>query len=265
MAKVRKPTAPDASMPDGKSNLDHAWAKIENGLQRETEGKKLWIEGTLELVGILDEARKRLGSDQEFGTWLADSGYGEERITRHERAALLNMALNLDVTREVLEQTTRRSWRLIWEEEIQLRLPNGGQPPDPSEPKAPNGSEAPDGEELKAPTRRPRTRRAHGSAINNEQWSGDLNRFLKDALVIARNAIALKRPVLESTPETLRELQEQASTLLLEQLDEASEALAYVRARLDGSLEEKAEQLIQKGRVRTTPTRRASVPNQPVA
>src|SRR5262245_21764996 len=91
-----------------KSNLDLAWVKIENGVQQEAEGRKLWIEGTLELISILDDARKRLGSDQAFGTWLTENGYGN-RITRHDRAALLNMALNLNVTRVVLEQTDRRS------------------------------------------------------------------------------------------------------------------------------------------------------------
>jgi hypothetical protein len=62
-----------------KSNLDLAWGKIQNALQQEAEGRKLWIEGTLELINILDDARKRLGSDQAFGTWLTDNGYGEYR------------------------------------------------------------------------------------------------------------------------------------------------------------------------------------------
>ena len=126
MAKVHKQAATDASKPDGKSNLDLAWVKIQNGRQQETEGKRLWIEGTLELISILDDARKRLGSDQAFGTWLSDNGYGENRITRHDRSALLNMAADLNVTREVLAQTHRRSWRHIWEEEVQSRCPTRG-------------------------------------------------------------------------------------------------------------------------------------------
>ena len=45
-----------------KSNLDRAWVKIENARKQEAEGRKLWIEGPLELINILDDARKRLGS-----------------------------------------------------------------------------------------------------------------------------------------------------------------------------------------------------------
>src|SRR5262249_17231401 len=51
---------------------------------------------------------------------------GETRIKRHDRSALLNMAQHLNVTRNVLEQTHRRSWRLIWEEEIQPGCPAMG-------------------------------------------------------------------------------------------------------------------------------------------
>src|SRR5262245_66101365 len=113
-----------------KSNLDHAWVKIQDALQQEAEGHKLWVDGTLELINILDDARKRLGSDQAFGTWLTDNGYDENRITRHDRSALLNMALDLNVTREVLEQTNRRSWQLIWQEDIKPPLPSDRQPQD---------------------------------------------------------------------------------------------------------------------------------------
>jgi hypothetical protein len=48
--------------PEVKSNLDRAWVKIENARKQEAEGRKLWIEGPLELINILDDARKRLGS-----------------------------------------------------------------------------------------------------------------------------------------------------------------------------------------------------------
>jgi hypothetical protein len=111
-----------------KGSLDCAWEKITKGERQEAEGKKLWIEGTLELINILHDARQTFGPDQDFGKWLTESGYGENRISRQDRAALLKMALNLADTRKALEETHRRSWRCIWEEEIQPGLPNGGQP-----------------------------------------------------------------------------------------------------------------------------------------
>src|SRR6516162_8383217 len=119
MPRKTQPTATPANdFAIVKSKLDLALVKIQNALQQEAEGRKLWIEGTLELINILDDARKRLGSDQAFGKWLTDNGYGD-RITRNDRRALLNMAEHPQHTREVLNQTHRRSWRLIWEEEIQ--------------------------------------------------------------------------------------------------------------------------------------------------
>jgi hypothetical protein len=57
-----------------KADLDLAWAKIQDGLQQEVEGRKSWIEGTLALINNLDDARKRLGSDQAFGKWLTENG-----------------------------------------------------------------------------------------------------------------------------------------------------------------------------------------------
>ena len=137
MPRKTQPTATPANdFAIVKSNLDLAWEKVQSAIRQEAEGRKLWIEGTLELINILDGARKRLGSDQAFGKWLTENDYGENRITRHDRAALLNMAEHLEDTRKVLEQTHRRSWRLIWEEEIQPGLPNAGQPKGGGEPKA---------------------------------------------------------------------------------------------------------------------------------
>jgi len=57
------------------------------------------------------------------------------------------MALHLADTRLALEETHRRSWRLIWEEEIQPGLPNGGQPA---------GGESP---EVATNTRRPKKKK----------------------------------------------------------------------------------------------------------
>jgi hypothetical protein len=116
-----------------KNKLDLAWEKIESGRQQEDEGRKQRIEGTLELAKILLDLRLRFPADREFGERLTKNGYGENRISRQDRAALINMAEHPDLAREVLEQTHRQSYRLIWEEEIQpelekRRLPSAGQP-----------------------------------------------------------------------------------------------------------------------------------------
>jgi hypothetical protein len=234
-----------------KSNLDLAWMKIEKGAQQEAEGRKLWIEGTLELINILDDARNRLGSDQAFGTWLTDNGYDENLITRHDRSALLNMALDLNLTREVLEQTHRRSWRHIWEEEVQPRLPHAGQPPDAKGP-----------EEASATTRRPR--RANGAKKTREEWSKDLSSFFSDGLEAANKAIAVKNSIQQCTPEKKASLQRDVTPVWLEKIKQGGEALAWIRDWANGALEDEADTLIQKGRVRRTPPR-ASAPVQPSA
>jgi hypothetical protein len=106
--------------------LAEAWRKIEDGQYLVGEGRGDWIQGTLELISILDDARKRYPADQEFGDFVANA-FGD-RVTRDNRSALLNMAQYPDLTHEVLEKTERVSWRMIWLEEIQPRLRSAAQP-----------------------------------------------------------------------------------------------------------------------------------------
>lgn len=176
-----------------KDKLDAAWVKTENGLKQEAEGKRLWVEGTLELIQILDDARKRLGSDQAFGAWLNEAGYGEDKISRDNRQALLNMGLYPDLSREVLEQTTRQSWRLIWLEEVQsrLRIPAQPAPGKPSDSKAPK--QAP------ATTRRPK------KVTMTEQepaWFGNTDKWVNDQFAIANKGSADLTQIMDnSTPD----------------------------------------------------------------
>jgi hypothetical protein len=103
-----------------------AWAKVQNGLKQEDSGRQLWLEGTIELIQILDKARQEYISNQEFGRWLKEKG---PPITYHERWGLLNMALNIEFSLEILKTTHRRSYQKIWYEEIQPRLPTHRQTP----------------------------------------------------------------------------------------------------------------------------------------
>jgi hypothetical protein len=243
-----------------KSNLDLAWVKIQDAIQQEAEGHKLWIEGTLELINILDDARKRLGADQEFGTWLTDNGYGEDRITRHDRSALLNMALHLKVTREVLEQTNRRSWRYIWEEEVQPRLPYAGQPADGESPEA---NPANNSEGAKKPSRR--SRKGNGKKKPKEEWGKDLKDFLSDGLLAANALIKIKNSILGCSPEKRAELlEEKVTSEWSDKIGEGSKASRWIYDWANGLLEEEADTLIQKSRVVKTPAQ-ASEQVQPEA
>jgi hypothetical protein len=239
-------------MPKSKSKLDIAWVKIEDGLHQETEGKKLWIEGTLELISILDDARKRLGSDQAFGKWLSNSGYGPNRITRHERSALLNMAADLNVTREVLEQTHRRSWRHIWEEEVHPRLPHVGQPTDGMGPEA--------------PTRRPKRR----NPTKREPWVQDTKGWFNQQIERVNAVINELNIVMEKCePKQHKRLATLETALLSEAFRKGAETSAEFEDWVATPLEKATDKLVRAGRVRVTPppkpVRRAAAQDQPSA
>jgi hypothetical protein len=261
--QIKAQAADTSGLTNIKSNLDLAWVKIQDALQQEAEGHNLWIEGTLELISILDDARNRLGSDQAFGTWLTENGYGEDRITRHDRAALLNMAEHPDLTRKVLEQTHRRSWRYIWEEEVQPRLPYVGQPADGESPEAnpANNSEQSAGE--KKPTRRPR--KGNGTKKPQSEWGKDLKDFLSHGLLAANALIRIKNSILGCSPEKRAELlEEKVTSEWADKIDEGSKAGRWICDWANGLLEEEADALEQQGRVVRTPPR-ASKQVQPEA
>ena len=186
------------------------------------------------------------------GSGLTENGYGEDRITRHDRTALLNMALHPERTREVLNQTHRRSWRLIWEEEIRpARLPSGGQPADGESPEA-NPANNSEGE--KKPARRPR--KGNGTKKPKEEWGKELKDFLSDGLLAANALIRIKNSIQQCTPEKQAELKEQKVTAeWSEKIGEGSKASAWICDWANGVLDEEANALIQQGRVVRTPPR----------
>ena len=229
-------------------DLDIAWTKITEGRQQEEQGRKLWIEGTLEIINILHVARQGLASDQAFGKWLSDSGYGEERITRQDRAALLNMAKHPDLTREVLEQTHSRSWQLIWRDEIQPQLPNARQPAD--------GEST---EEVPAVTRRPKKNGAQRvqkpEALKNiEGWYGEQ--------IAAVNAIIneLNKTMEKCDPELRKQLAVLEPSLLLDASQNLEKKAAEFADWVDTPLEQAAD-----ASSRVVVTKRARRASQPEA
>lgn len=224
-----------------KQNLDIAWMKIESGLQQETEGRKFWIEGTITLIEILHAARNRLGSDQAFGAWLTENGYGEDRINRHDRSALLNMALDLDVTCAVLEETHRRSWRYIWEDEVQPRLPHAGQPTD--------------GKEPEAATRRPKKTKGAKKELNEElEWVRDTKGWFNKQVERVTAVIDELNKIMENcTAEQHNLLTDLEPTLLLEAFQQGEKTSATFVTWVRTPLEIAADKLIGEGRVRITP------------
>jgi hypothetical protein len=102
--------------------------RIRSAIARVEQSQIEWIEATLDLAVTLKEARDRFQSNQQFSIWLAENEI--DLLGHQDRAALINMAGNATLTRLVLQETQRRSWRLIWEEEIMPRLTSAGKTAD---------------------------------------------------------------------------------------------------------------------------------------
>jgi hypothetical protein len=79
-----------------------------------------WAKATLALAKELFRARQEFRSNVEFGLWLVENDL--DYFNKDDRAALINMGQHAEITRRVLEETDRRSLRLIWQDEIEARL-----------------------------------------------------------------------------------------------------------------------------------------------
>jgi hypothetical protein len=101
--------------------LNKLAADISQLLDRVDANKAEFVELTMQLAAKLKEARDRFPNNQNFRQWLFEVEL-IERVNEHDRAALINMGRHPEIARIVLQETDRRSWRLIWEEEIQPRL-----------------------------------------------------------------------------------------------------------------------------------------------
>lgn len=100
--------------------------RIRGAYERTERGRQEWIEGTLDLAAALAEARDQFASDKAFSVWLAENEL--DAIGHQDRAALINMAGHIQIAREVLQETSRFSWRYIWAEEMAPRFTYVGKP-----------------------------------------------------------------------------------------------------------------------------------------
>jgi hypothetical protein len=76
-----------------------------------------WIEKTIALALELAAARQDCGdNDIAFNIWLAEHCCDD--LGKTERAAFINLGRHIEITREKLQITTRRSIELIWTKEV---------------------------------------------------------------------------------------------------------------------------------------------------
>jgi hypothetical protein len=94
--------------------------RVRRAIDEWYQASEQWIEKTLTLALELKEARDECGGDDRaFGHWLVDN---DCEITKDDRMALIAMAENVELSRDVLQGTERRSVRYIWLDEIKPRI-----------------------------------------------------------------------------------------------------------------------------------------------
>jgi hypothetical protein len=93
-----------------------------SGAKAEEDGRAAWRDNTMNLARTLLAARELHQNDtRAFGAWFKDSGLGD-LMNANERAALIGMAENPGITGHILATTHRRSWELIWREDIKPEI-----------------------------------------------------------------------------------------------------------------------------------------------
>jgi hypothetical protein len=98
---------------------DELAARIKEAEARRHGARLEWIEASLDLAGLLYQARNRYKSDNEFGDWL--DRY-EINIGHTDRAALVNLGCNLQAMRKLLNETESTSYRRIWDHASKLEI-----------------------------------------------------------------------------------------------------------------------------------------------
>ena len=123
-------------MADDYANMGHneATARLgllaedaRKGLERVEAGEADTIEGWIAYGHALNEGRKLLPSDEQFGQWVAENGLsqlGTHEVKRDERAAAMWAAANPDQFEEAREKGSARTVRGIhakWKELVEAR------------------------------------------------------------------------------------------------------------------------------------------------
>jgi hypothetical protein len=111
---------------------EHVKQRLELAIERErlaAENRKVahaeWVEAAIELAAAMAAARDMFPANLEFHDWL-DANAWLDRFNKDDRAALIQIGhlarTEMAVVREVLGETGRRSFQLIWSEELRPRL-----------------------------------------------------------------------------------------------------------------------------------------------
>ena len=105
------------SVSQGASTLDVLAQRYRAAFDKMQGGREQWIEGTLELAGVILEARELLPVHQEYGRWLTRNQL--EHFHPNDRMALIGFGQierkKSGAGRKLLEDNFGLAWRTIWE------------------------------------------------------------------------------------------------------------------------------------------------------
>lgn len=91
--------------------------ELRHALNRWRAANEEWVEATLELASKLWIARQQHTSDKSFGRWLVEEELDD--LGSNDRAALIGIGQNPELSRRILEETERTSIRTIWLDLVQ--------------------------------------------------------------------------------------------------------------------------------------------------
>jgi hypothetical protein len=110
----------------GHNRLDFIKRRMIAGHDRLEKGGAEWIEGSLELAAALLDGREAMPADIGFSQWLKQNQL--DFYNKNDRSALIGLASDLSLARQILGKTTSRSYQIIWHEN-KTRFPSVGKPP----------------------------------------------------------------------------------------------------------------------------------------
>jgi hypothetical protein len=99
----------------GHNRLNFIARKIQEAYERVIKGGQDWIEASLQLAVAFKEGRDAMPADIAFKDWLKQNNL--DFYNHMDRAALINLASNLDLAKQVLSESKSRSYQLIWRED----------------------------------------------------------------------------------------------------------------------------------------------------
>ena len=114
-------------------------SEIRNDLMNAAAGRLKWAQHNVSLGVQLREARTILTANKHFGEWCADNDFGEDRLNKNERAALIAMAAQPAEMQQVLLEAID-SWSIeLTRKKYEARFPSArkttggprGRPPKP--------------------------------------------------------------------------------------------------------------------------------------